>query len=374
MGVRRKYLLKQQKMKKHNFSAGPSILNHKVINKASKSVLDINNIGLSILEISHRSQDFIEIIEETKKLTKKLLNIPNEYEILFLQGGASLQFYMTALNFLNEDGCAGYINTGTWSTKAIIEAKKAGNIITIASSEDQHFNYIPKKIICDKNIDYVHFTSNNTIYGTQFHDFQNIYDIAEKNNAKLICDMSSDIFSKEIDVSKFDLIYAGAQKNIGPAGATLIIVKKSSVLNNVHLPTYLNYKTHIEKKSMFNTPPVFSIYVAMLTLQWIDEIGGLKKVEENNYNKAKTMYQEIDRNPLFYGIVKTEDRSLMNITFNLKDSNLKIKFESMCEENGVTGIKGHRSVGGYRASLYNALNIESVNLLIDIMQKLEKIA
>ena len=359
-------------MKQHNFSAGPSILAENVIEQASKSVLEINNSGLSILEISHRGSVFTNIMHEAQKLTKELLNIPENYEVLFLQGGASLQFYMCALNFLKTGGAGGYIDTGTWSKKAIIESKKVGKTVVINSSEDTNYTYIPKNIIINQPLDYIHFTSNNTIYGTQFHDFKQLFKLAKQNKTKLICDMSSDIFSKEFDVSHFDLIYAGAQKNIGPAGTTLIIINKDSIENNSHLPTYLNYNTHIKKESMFNTPPVFPIYVAMLTLKWIQSIGGLKQMEIKNQHKATKIYTEIDRNPLFVGLVNKEDRSTMNATFDLKHKNMKTLFEKMCSASGISGLSGHRSVGGYRASMYNALNIESIDKLIEIMQDLEK--
>ena len=355
-------------MKKHNFSAGPSILSKAVMKKASKSVIELNNIGLSILEISHRSSDFIEIMNQAKEITKQLLNIPDSHEVLFLQGGASLQFYMSALNFSRINGNAGYIDTGTWSQKAIKESQKIGKTTIIASSSDKKYNYIPKIIDTDKKLDYIHFTSNNTIYGTQFHSFKNILD----KNTKIICDMSSDIFSKKIDVSDFDLIYAGAQKNMGPAGATLVILKKKSLNPKNNLPSYLDYNTHIAKDSMFNTPPVFSIYVSMLTLKWIKENGGIDFIQKNNEKKSKLLYEEIDRNPLFLGLANKDDRSNMNATFALKDNTLERKFEKMCFEAGINGIKGHRSVGGYRASMYNALQIESINKLIETMRKIEK--
>ena len=358
-------------MKQHNFSAGPSILPNNVIQKAAEAVVNLNNTGLSILEISHRSQNFIDIIEEAKSTTKELLNIPDNYEILFLQGGASLQFYMSSLNISKPNGTGGYIDTGTWSTKAIKEGSKIGNISILASSKDKAYTYIPKKINIDDDLDFIHFTSNNTIYGTQFHDFNELSELAKTKNAKLICDMSSDILSKEFNVGNFDLIYAGAQKNIGPAGATLIIIKKDILYKKNDLPTYLSYETHIKKGSMFNTPPVFSIYVAMLTLRWIKKSGGLKNIEKNNTQKSKILYTEIDRNPLFSGIVNKDDRSTMNATFYLNDESLKEKFNTMCQNAGISGINGHRSVGGYRASMYNALNIDSVKVLIKIMKQLE---
>mgnify|MGYP001251983734 CR=1 FL=1 len=371
-------------MKIHNFSAGPSILAKSVIKEASKAVIELNDIGLSLLEISHRSNHFIKIIEEAKALTKELLNISDDYEVLFLQGGASLQFYMSALNFSNSHGKSGYIDTGTWSSKAIEESKKLrGDTITIASSKDKNYNYIPKEIVKQQNLDYIHFTSNNTIYGTQYHSFQNI--LNHYPETALICDMSSDIFSREINVNNFALIYAGAQKNLGPAGTTLVIIKKSIFnqekthfsknhlkhINN--LPSYLKYTTHIDKSSMFNTPPVFSIYTCMLTLRWLKKIGGIATIAEKNQKKSNLIYREIDRNSLFKGYTKKEDRSMMNATFTLKNSDLKDKFEKLCIEKGISGINGHRSVGGYRASMYNALDIESVNALTETMQQLEKI-
>ena len=371
-------------MKIHNFSAGPSILPKSVIKEASKAVIELNGIGLSLLEISHRSNYFTEIIEEAKELTKELLNISDDYEVLFLQGGASLQFYMSALNFSSANGKCGYIDTGTWSSKAITESKKLdGQTIIIASSKDKNYNYIPKKIIEKKNLDYLHFTSNNTIYGTQYHSFKNI--LNHYPETALICDMSSDIFSRKINTNNFALIYAGAQKNLGPAGTTLVIIKKSifnpktthfnkiHLENLKHLPSYLKYTTHIEKSSMFNTPPVFSIYTCMLTLRWLKNIGGISAIEERNRKKSDIIYHEIDQNPLFEGYTQKDDRSIMNVTFTLKIPKLKDKFEQLCIQRGISGINGHRSVGGYRASIYNALDIESVNALIETMQELEKI-
>jgi len=358
-------------MKKHNFSAGPSIIEKDIIHKASKAALELNSSGLSILEISHRSADFVNIIQEAQALTKELLNINDDYEVLFLQGGASLQFHMSALNFSSPESIGAYIDTGVWSKKAITESQKIGNTLILASSKDKKYTYIPKQITTNQKIDYLHFTSNNTIYGTQFHSFKELVQIAEQNNAKLICDMSSDIFSKVINVHDFDLIYAGAQKNLGPAGATLVIVKKTSIKDDKNLPTYLNYQTHIDKKSMFNTPPVFSIYVSMLTLRWIKESGGIQNIQKKNQEKAALLYNEIDRNSLFFGIVNPEDRSNMNVTFNLKNDTHKDTFEKMCQEGGINGIHGHRSIGGYRASIYNALDISSVQFLTALMQKLE---
>ena len=353
-------------MKKHNFSAGPSILPREVVEEASKAVLNINNKNLSILEISHRSKDFISIMDEACSLALELTGLNNSgYKALFIQGGASLQFLMIAYNFLKTK--AGYINTGTWSEKAIKEAKLFGEVIEIASSKDKNFNYIPKEIKIDTNYDYVHLTTNNTIFGTQFHNFPN-------TNSSLISDMSSDIFSRIIDYSKFDLFYAGAQKNTGPAGTTLIILKESLLTEiKENIPSMLSYKTHIDKESMFNTPPVFPIYTAMLNLRWIKKNGGIKNIENLNREKANLIYNEIDNNSKFIGFAEKDDRSFMNVTFNLNYSEEKDIFDKICEENNIVGINGHRSIGGYRASIYNAMTLESVEVLVDCMKKFEKL-
>ena len=352
-------------MKKHNFSAGPCILPEEVIKKASESILNFNNDNLSLIEISHRSKPFVSVMQNARDLVRELLSVPNNYSILFLQGGASLEFLMAPYNLLSLDGECAYINTGAWSVKAIKEAKKLGNTLVIGDSSDQNFNYIPKNLAFPKNLDYLHYTSNNTIYGTQFKSYP------ETDNI-LVCDMSSDIFSKKIDINKFGLIYAGAQKNMGPAGTTLIIVKNEILgKNGRDIPTMLDYQKHIEKESMFNTPPVFSVYVSMLTLEWLKQQGGVSKIEKINNEKALLLYNEIDRNPLFEGFANLEDRSIMNATFNLLDKKLEDKFDSLCIENGINGLKGHRSVGGYRASMYNALPLSSVSHLVKLMQKFE---
>ena len=352
-------------MKKHNFSAGPCILPEEVIKKASESILNFNNDNLSLIEISHRSKPFVSVMQNARDLVRELLSVPNNYSILFLQGGASLEFLMAPYNLLSLDGECAYINTGAWSVKAIQEAKKLGNTLVIGDSSDQNFNYIPKNLAFPKNLDYLHYTSNNTIYGTQFKSYP------ETDNI-LVCDMSSDIFSKKIDVNKFGLIYAGAQKNMGPAGTTLIIVKNEILgKNGRDIPTMLDYQKHIEKESMFNTPPVFSVYVSMLTLEWLKQQGGVSEIEKINNEKALMLYNEIDRNPLFEGFANLEDRSIMNATFNLSDKKLEEKFDSLCIENGINGLKGHRSVGGYRASMYNALPLSSVSHLVKLMQKFE---
>jgi phosphoserine aminotransferase len=351
---------------KHNFGAGPCILPQDVFKQAAEAVLDFN--GLSILEVSHRHKDFVAVMDEAVDLVKKALNVPTGYSIAFLQGGATLGFTIAALNMMRSTKKAGYINTGTWATGAIKEAKKVGiDVNVFASSEDRNFTYIPKNYSTPKDIDYIHFTSNNTIYGTQFKDFP-------KTDLPLVCDMSSDIFSKEINVSDFDLIYAGAQKNLGPAGATLYIVKDEILGKSTSpfLPTYLDLKQHIEKESMYNTPPVFSIYVAMLNLRNLIENGGVKAMEIRDNEKANLLYTEIDNNPLFKGAVETEDRSTMNVTFLLTDETRAAEFDTSWKAAGIVGLPGHRSVGGYRASMYNALPIESVQVLVDVMKELAR--
>ena len=354
-------------MKKHNFSAGPCILPQEVLSKAAEAVVNFNGIDLSLIEISHRSKEFVEVMENARSLVKELLNLPEGYSVLFLQGGASLEFLMTPYNLLKEGGKAAYLDTGAWSSKAIKEAKLLGDIEVMASSKDKTFNYIPKNYSIPSDVDYVHVTSNNTIYGTQFKEFP-------KTDALLVCDMSSDIFSRELDFSQFDLIYAGAQKNMGPAGATLVVVK-DEVLGKTGrtIPAMLDYKVHISKDSMFNTPPVFPVYVSMLTLQWLKDLGGIKAIEKMNEDKAALLYAEIDRNPLFVGFAEKEDRSLMNVTFNLTDDSKKEAFDKLWNAAGISGLKGHRSVGGYRASIYNAMPIESIQVLVDAMQQLEKL-
>lgn len=353
-------------MKKHNFSAGPCILPQSVFQQASKAILNFNDLDLSLIEISHRSKDFVEVIEKARSLALELLGIQNKgYTALFLHGGASLQFLMTAYNLLESK--AAYLNTGTWSDKAIKEAKIFGEVIEVASSKDQGYNFIPKDYFIPSNVDYFHCTSNNTIYGTQMREFPN-------TSVPMVCDMSSDIFSRQLDFSKFSLIYAGAQKNMGPAGVALVVIKED-ILGKVsrNIPSMLNYKVHIDKDSMFNTPPVFSVYTSMLTLEWIKENGGISAVEKLNKEKATLLYNEIDRNLLFDSYVKNkEDRSTMNATFNLKDSKHKEVFEAQLKQAGINGLNGHRSVGGYRASMYNALSLESVQTLVDVMQEVER--
>mgnify|MGYP003683416049 CR=1 FL=1 len=356
---------KNKKMKKHNFSAGPCILPQDVLQKASEAILNFNDDNLSLIEISHRSKAFVDVMEKARSLALELLGLEGKgYKALFLQGGASMEFLMVAYNLLNKK--AAYLNTGTWSDKAIKEAKAFGEMVEVGSSKDKGYNYIPKSYSIPKDADYFHCTSNNTVAGTQIKEFP-------ETDIPLICDMSSDIFSRQLNFEKFDLIYAGAQKNMGPAGATLVIIKED-ILGKVerHIPSMLNYQIHIDKDSMFNTPSVFAVYVSMLTLQWLKDLGGIPFIEEVNNKKATLLYAEIDRNPLFKGIVAKEDRSTMNATFTLVDEKYKATFDKMWQEAGINGLNGHRSVGGYRASMYNALPLYSVQTLVDVMQELER--
>lgn len=350
-------------MKKHNFSAGPCILPQEVLQKASEAILNFNGLDLSLIEISHRSADFVAVMEKAKDLALELLDLKDQgYSALFLQGGASLEFLMVPYNLLPIGGKSAYINTGTWSSKAIKEAKLLGEVLEIASSKDSNFNYIPKEYSIPEEVTYVHCTSNNTIFGTQMKAFP-------KTDKLLVCDMSSDIFSRKLDFSQFDLIYAGAQKNMGPAGTTLVIVK-DSILGKTgrQIPSMLDYQIHIDKESMYNTPAVFPVYVSMLTLEWLKNLGGIEAVEKLNDAKANLLYNEIDSNPLFKGVAKKEDRSSMNVTFVLTDDSKKQRFDELWKAAGISGINGHRSVGGYRASIYNAMPIESIQILVDAMQ------
>ena len=351
-------------MKRHNFSAGPSILPGSVLQKASEAVINFDN-GLSLLEISHRSKPFVDVMENARSLALELLGLEGKgYKALFLQGGASTQFLMVALNMLEKR--AGYLNTGTWSDKAIKEAKIYDDVYEVASSKDANYNYIPKGFDIPTDYDYFHCTSNNTIFGTQMKAFPN-------SPIPMICDMSSDIFSRKLDFSKFDLIYAGAQKNMGPAGTTLVIVKED-IYGKVSrkIPSMMDYKVQISKGSMFNTPPVFAVYTSMLTLEWLKDLGGIAAIEKENDKKAQLIYSEIDLNPLFKGFSAKPDRSTMNATFTLANEDLKETFETMVKEAGINGLNGHRSVGGYRASMYNALPLDSVGVLVDVMSELER--
>ena len=349
-------------MKKHNFSAGPSILSNEVFDKASKSILNFDGISLSILEISHRSKEFVNVMRDARKMALHLLDLDeDEYTSLFLQGGASLQFLMIAYNFLENK--SGYVDTGSWSTKAMKEAKLFGDVVEIASSKEKNFNYIPKDYKISDHFDYAHITTNNTIYGTQFHQIP-------ESPCPLFSDMSSDIFSRNLNFKEFDLIYAGAQKNIGPAGATLVVIKKE-ILEKIcrTVPSMLNYQIHFDKDSMFNTPPVFSVYACMLSLKWLEKKGGIDAVESLNRKKSEILYNEIDNDDVFNGFANVDDRSIMNVTFNLNDEKNKVVFDKMLIENNISGLNGHRSVGGYRASIYNAMDIASVEILIDTIKK-----
>ena len=348
---------------KHNFGAGPCILPQEVFKQAADAVLDYN--GLSILEISHRSADFVKEMEEARENVKKALNVPEGYTVLFLQGGASLGFLISAMNMVGENKRAGYINTGVWAAGAIKEAKNIGiDVVVVASSEDKGFSYIPEIKDIPSDIDYLHYTSNNTIAGTQFKSIP-------ETNIPLVCDMSSDIFSQPIDVSKFGLLFAGAQKNLGPAGSTLYIVKDSVLgKSSMNIPSYLDLNVHAKKDSMFNTPPVFSVFVANLNLKHLLKSGGVEAMEKINNAKAELLYSEIDSNPNFEGTAALDSRSYMNVTFRLTDESKKEKFDKLWNDAEVIGLKGHRSVGGYRASLYNALPLESVQVLVDAMKSL----
>lgn len=354
-------------MKKHNYSAGPCILPQEVFEKSAQAILDFNNSGLSILEISHRSKDFVAVMEEARALVLELLGLEGKgYQALFLSGGASLEFLMVPYNLMKVDGKAAYLDTGTWANSAIKEAKHFGETVVVASSKPENYNHIPKEYSIPTDASYFHCTSNNTIFGTQMKSFPT-------TNVPLVCDMSSDIFSRVLDFSKFDLIYAGAQKNMGPAGTTLVVVKEEILGKTGRtIPNMLDYQQHIAKESMYNTPPVFPIYASLLTLQWLKNLGGIAAIEKINEAKANLLYTEIDRNPLFKGTAAKEDRSNMNATFLLENEAHQEKFDAMWKAAGISGLAGHRSVGGYRASMYNALPIESVQVLVNVMQELKK--
>ena len=354
-------------MKIHNFSAGPCILPQEVFEGTSKAVLNFNDSGSSIMEISHRRADAQEVLDTTIALTKELLSIPDTHEVIFLQGGASLQFSMVPFNLMkNNNGKAAYLETGVWAKKAIKEAKRLGEVVIPASSSDRNFNYIPKNYTVPEDVDYFHCTSNNTIYGTQMKSFP-------ESSVPMVCDMSSDILSKKIDVSKFDVIYAGAQKNMGPAGSVAIIINKE-VLGKTgrDIPSYLNYQTHIDKGSAFNTWPVLAVYGVYLNLKWLKNLGGIPTISKINQAKSKLIYDEIDRNPMFIGTAEKEDRSEMNVCFVLEDESLKEAFDKMWKDAGIVNLNGHRDVGGYRASIYNAMPIESVQVLVDVMKHFEQ--
>lgn len=352
-------------MKKHNFYAGPSILSEYTLTKTAEAIKEFAGTGLSILEISHRSKEFTAVIEEAAELVKELLEVPEGYHVLFLGAGASMQFCMVPYNLLGKK--AAYLETGTWAENAIKEAKLFGEVEVVASSKDANYNFIPKNYTISDDVDYFHFTSNNTIYGTEIR-------IDPQVNVPLVADMSSDIFSRPIDVSKYDVIYAGAQKNLAPAGVTIVIVKESA-LGKVQraIPTMLDYRTHIKKESMFNTPPVLPIFAALQTLRWYKELGGVKKLEEFDMAKATKLYNAIDSSKMFVGTAAKEDRSIMNVCFVMKPEYAQFEkaFIDFASTKGIVGIKGHRSVGGYRASLYNALPMESVDVLISAMNEFD---
>lgn len=346
----------------HNFYAGPAILAKDIFKKAADAVLNFNGLGLSILEISHRSKDFVEVLDKSEALVKELLNINDDYKVLFLTGGASSQFFMVAMNLLNDDQKAGYIDTGAWSAKAIKEANNFGTVEAVASSKDTNYNYIPKDYNLSSDYRYLHITSNNTIFGTQFQSFPEV-------DMPLVADMSSDIFSRPFDINKFDIVYAGAQKNLGPAGTTLVIVKKD-VLGKVNrtIPTMLDYNTHINKNSAFNTPPVFPIFVSMLSLEWLKEKGGVTAATQRNDAKSALLYKAIDESPLLSCPVAEEDRSKMNVVFTPNNEAHTEAFIKLATEANCVGIKGHRSVGGFRASIYNAMDISSVEALVNVIK------
>jgi phosphoserine aminotransferase len=353
-------------MKKHNYSAGPCILPQEVFEKSAQAILNFNNSDLSLLEISHRSKDFVAVMDDARALVLELLGLENKgYQALFLAGGASLEFLMVPYNLMKSDGKAAYLDTGTWANNAIKEAKHFGETLIVGSSKEANYNYIPKNIEIPSDASYFHCTSNNTIFGTQMKSFP-------KTNVPVVCDMSSDIFSRTLDFSQFDIIYAGAQKNMGPAGTTLVVIKEE-ILGKTgrYIPSMLDYEKHIKAESMYNTPPVFPVYASLLTLQWLKNLGGIAAIEKINEQKAALLYTEIDRNPLFKGTAEVEDRSNMNATFVLTDESLTEKFDAMWKAAGISGLTGHRSVGGYRASMYNALPLESVQVLVDVMKELE---
>ncbi len=350
-------------MKKYNFNAGPAILPAEVIKEAAQGINDLNGIGLSVMEISHRSKEFEAINNEAEQLVRELAHLTDDYAVLFLTGGASSQFFMAPMNLLNDDETACYVNSGNWADKAIKEAKNFGKVSTVGSSKEANYTYITHDIEVPGSAKYLHITSNNTIFGTQYHTWPNV-------GVPMVCDMSSDIFSRPIPFEKFGMIYAGAQKNIGPAGVTLVIIRKD-MLGSVNrtLPAMLDYRIHIENNSLYNTPPAFAIYVCMLTLRWIKAKGGLSAMEQHNQTKGKLFYDELDANPLFHGTVTVKgDRSLMNPTFLAANEELDKAFNAECTAAGIEGIKGHRSVGGFRASMYNAMPLEGVQVLVDLMK------
>ena len=346
----------------HNFNAGPSILPQQVFRQAAEAVLNYNNSGLSILEIGHRTSTFQAIMDEARALVRELMELNDSHEVLFLHGGASTQFMQVPMNLMDDKQTAAYADTGVWGQKAIKEAKLFGNVATVCTGKDTNYTVIPKDFAVPNDAVYFHITTNNTIYGTQWEKIPSV-------SIPLVGDMSSDIFSRVIDFNAFDLIYAGAQKNMGPAGVNLLVVNRN-ILGKIKrpIPTIMDYRNHVKEGSMLNTPPVFAVYVCMLTLRWLKEMGGVAGVEKLNNEKAALLYEEIDSNPLFTGSVAKEDRSKMNVCFVMNDVTLEEKFLAYTKEKNIVGIKGHRLVGGFRASLYNALPVSSVKVLVDAMQ------
>lgn len=354
-------------MKIHNFSAGPCILPQEVFEKMAQAVLNFNDTGLSIMEVSHRRPDVAAVLDNTIQLVKELMNVPDTHEVIFTQGGATLQFSMVPFNLMKaEGGKAAYLDTGVWATKAIEEVRRIGKVEIVASSKDKKYNYIPKNYAIPEDADYFHCTSNNTISGTQMKSFPD-------TPIPMVCDMSSDILSKPVDVSKFGIIYGGAQKNMGPAGNAVAIIRKDLLgKTGRNIPIYLDYQIHIDKGSSYNTWAVMSIYGTMLNLEWLKNLGGVPEIMKRNKAKSELLYTEIDRNGMFRGASEVEDRSEMNVTFVLNSEDAKDEFDKMWKEAGIVNLKGHRLVGGYRASLYNAMPIESVQVLVDVMKTFEQ--
>ncbi|PZR24781.1 MAG: 3-phosphoserine/phosphohydroxythreonine transaminase [Citrobacter freundii] len=349
----------------HNFNAGPSTLPKEVFEAASRAILDFNNSGLSLLEIGHRTPAFESVMNEARSLVRELMDLDGDHEVLFLHGGASTQFMQIPMNLLNDKEVAAYTDTGVFASKALKEAKLFGHVEVVASSKDRNYTYLPKDFHVPATAKYLHITSNNTIYGTQWQDMS----LFDKFNVPLVADMSSDVLSRSLDFNKFDLIYAGAQKNVGAAGVNLVVINKN-ILGKVDraLPTMMDYRIHIENGSMANTPPVFAVYVCMLTLKWLKENGGVAAIEKLNNAKAKLFYDTLDSLPIFKGTVVKEDRSTMNAVFVMDDKELEKEFLDRCKQEGLYGVKGHRSVGGFRVSMYNALPLESVVVITEVMK------
>ncbi|OQP66020.1 3-phosphoserine/phosphohydroxythreonine aminotransferase [Niastella vici] len=350
----------------HNFNSGPSILPQEVFKQASEAILNYNNSGLSILEIGHRTDLFQAVMDEAIALVKELMKLDDQHEVLFLHGGASTQFFQIPMNLLNDNEIAAYTDTGTWSAKAIKEAKIFGHVEVVCSAKESNYNHLPKQFTVPKTAKYFHLTTNETIHGVQWHDFTPFFEAG----VPLVADMSSDILSRQMDFNKFDLIYAGAQKNVGAAGVNLVIINKN-ILGKVNrkLASMMDYRNHIENGSMLNTPPVFAVYVCMLTLRWLKNQGGVAAIEKINNQKAQLLYNTIDSLPVFKGtVINKEDRSIMNACFTIENADLEKEFQTLCKQNGMVGVKGHRSVGGFRVSLYNALPIESVQVLTSLMK------